>query len=297
METFRTKLGQVERLLLDANVFCGHGYLSPHDEAVALLLGAAGLGPDQDQSLLGLPFPPEAVAQLDSWVKERCVGRKPIAYILGEAYLGGCRFLSDERALIPRSPIAHLLLDELSSWWTADLPPGTIVEVCCGGGNLGILAAQVFPEAQVWLADLDGSALSLALDNVALHRLSSRVGCYRGDLLGAIAPESIDLIIANPPYVSVQEMEALPPEYGHEPAVALLADEDGTRLARHLMQQAAKTLRPGGLMVLEVGETMWEMEARFPKVPFLWLDLPHGGDGVTAMRAQELRDWSAAGIL
>ena len=297
METFGTKLGQVERALLDAGVFCGHGYLSAHDEAVALLLGASGLSPDQDQSLLGAPFPPEAATQLDIWVAERCIGRKPTAYILGEAYLGGYRFLSDERALVPRSPIAHLILEELSPWWSADCGPGTIVEVCCGGGNLGIVAAQIFQQSRVWLADLDESALSLARDNVALHRLADRVGCYRGDLLTAIAPGSVDLIIANPPYVSVAEMEDLPPEYRHEPAMALVSEEDGTQLAGQLLQQAATALRPDGLMVLEVGETMWEMEARFPKVPFLWLDLPQGGSGIAAMRAQELRDWRAAGIL
>ena len=216
---------------------------------------------------------------------------------MGEAYLGGYRFLSDERALIPRSPIAHLILEELSPWWSADFSPGTIVEVCCGGGNLGIVAAQVFQQSRVWLADLDESALSLARDNVALHNLAGRVGCYRGDLLTAIAPGSVDLIIANPPYVSAAEMEDLPPEYRHEPAMALMSEEDGTQLARQLLQQAATALRPDGLMVLEVGETMWEMEARFPKVPFLWLDLPQGGSGIAAMRAQELRDWSAAGIL
>ena len=81
METIRTKLGQVERALLDAAVFSGHGYLSPHDEAVASLLSASGLGPDQDQSLLDAPFPPEAVTQLDIWVEERCVSRRPVAYI------------------------------------------------------------------------------------------------------------------------------------------------------------------------------------------------------------------------
>ena len=297
METFGTKLGQVERALLDAGVYCGHGYFSAHDEAVALLSGASGLSPDQDQSLLDAPFPPEASTQLDIWVAERCVSRKPTAYILGEAYLGGYRFLSDERALIPRSPIAHLILEELSPWWSADFSPGTIVEVCCGGGNLGIVAAQVFQQSRVWLADLDESALSLARDNVALHKLADRVGCYRGDLLTAIAPGSVDLIIANPPYVSAAEMADLPPEYRHEPAMALVSEAEGTQLARQLLQQAATALRPDGLMVLEVGETMWEMEARYPKVPFLWLDLPQGGSGIAAIRAQELRDWSAAGIL
>ena len=297
METFGTKLGQVERALIGAGVFCGHGYDSPHDEAVALLLCAAGLEPEQDESLLDEPYPEDASALLNQWVEARCEERRPVAYIVGEAYLAGARFVVDERALIPRSPIAHLAMEAFQPWWGAGDPPSTIVEVCCGGGNLGILAAKVFADARVWLADLDASALSLALENVALHQLTDRVGCYQGDLLTAIAPESVDLIIANPPYVSAIEMATLPPEYRHEPPIALVAEEEGTQLASQLMKQAARALRPEGLMVLEVGETMWEMESHFPKVPFLWLDLPQGGNGIAAMRAQELRDWSAAGIL
>ena len=297
METFGTKLGQVERALIAADVFCGHGYDSPHDEAVALLLCAAGLDPEQDESLLDEPYPQDASALLNQWVEARCEARRPVAYIVGEAYLAGARFVVDERALIPRSPIAHLAMEAFQPWWGAGDPPSTIVEVCCGGGNLGILAAKVFADARVWLADLDASALSLALENVALHQLTDRVGCYQGDLLSAIAPESVDLIIANPPYVSASEMAALPPEYRHEPPMALVAEEEGTQLASRLMKQAARALRPEGLMVLEVGETWWEMESRFPKAPFLWLDLPQGGNGIAAMRAQELRDWSAAGIL
>ena len=105
------------------------------------------------------------------------------------------------------------------------------------GGCLGIVPAQIFQQSFVCLADLEQSALTLALDNVALHRLSGRVGCYRRDLLSAIAPESVDLIIANPPYVSALEMESLPPEYWHEPEMALVAEEDGTRLAGQLLQQ------------------------------------------------------------
>ena len=297
METFGTKLGQVERALIAADVFCGHGYDSPHDEAVALLLCAAGLDLEQDESLLDEPYPQDASALLNQWVEARCEDRRPVAYIVGEAYLAGARFVVDERALIPRSPIAHLAMEAFQPWWGAGDPPSTIVEVCCGGGNLGILAAKVFADARVWLADLDASALSLALENVALHQVTDRVGCYQGDLLSAIAPESVDLIIANPPYVSAIEMAALPPEYGHEPPIALVAEEEGTQLASRLMKQAAQALRPEGLMVLEVGETMWEMESRFPQVPFTWLDLPQGGNGIAAMRAQELRDWSAAGIL
>ena len=123
METFGTKLGQVERALIAADVFCGHGYDSPHDEAVALLLFAAGLDPEQDESLLDESYPQDASALLNQWVEARCEDRRPVAYIVGEAYLAGARFVVDERALIPRSPIAHLAMEAFQPWWGEAIRP------------------------------------------------------------------------------------------------------------------------------------------------------------------------------
>ena len=297
METFRTKLRQVHDALREAGVYCGHGYESEHDEAVALLLGAAHLGPHQSLGLLDEVFPAEANQRLEVLVRGRCQDRLPVAYLLGEAYLAGLPFRSDHRALVPRSPIAHLIEDGLAPWWRRAEPPSVIADVCCGGGSLGMLAANRFPEASVWLADLDADALALAAENVELPHLSARVKCVQSDLLSVFGDRSVDLLIANPPYVSGDEMLELPPEYSHEPNVALEAEEAGTELAVRLLRQALSVLCADGLLILEVGETLFELEARLERVPFLWLDLPQGGNGITAISAQELRDWHAAGIL
>jgi len=297
METFRTKLSQVDEALTQANVYCGHGYESVHDEAVALVLGAAHLAPNQSLDLLDQAYPSEADERLEALVRGRCEDRVPVAYLLGEAYLAGLSFLSDHRALVPRSPIAHVIEEGLMPWWRGDEPPSVIVDVCCGGGSLGILAARRFPEANVWLADLDADALALASENIARHRVSDRVRCVQSDLLSHFSAQSVDLLIANPPYVSHQEMSELPPEYRHEPRIALEAAAAGTELAVRLLAQACSVLSADGLLVLEVGETLFELEARLERVPFLWLDLPQGGNGIAAISAQELRDWHAAGIL
>jgi len=297
METFRTKLRQVDKALAEASVCCGHGYESVHDEAVALVLGAAHLAPNQSLDLLDQAYPSEANERLDALVRGRCEDRMPVAYLLGVAYLAGLSFLSDQRALVPRSPIAHLIEEGLIPWWRGTKPPSVIADVCCGGGSLGILAAKRFPEASVWLADLDPDALALASENIARHRLSGRVRCVQGDLLTHFGEQSVDLLIANPPYVSDREMSELPPEYRHEPRIALEAEAAGTELAVRMLGQARSVLSADGLLVLEVGETMVELEARLERVPFLWLDLPQGGSGIAAISAQELRDWHAAGIL
>ena len=297
MQTFRTKLSQVETALQDADVFCGHGYESVWDEAVALVLGAAGLSPEQPLSLLDQPFPLDAETRLMDLLERRCDQRLPLAYCLQEAYLAGLRFIADPRALVPRSPVSHVVAERLSPWWPEDGEPAVIVDVCCGGGSLGLVAAEAFPRATVLLSDLDELALSLAAENIGLHGRSDRVCAFRADLLSAIQSGSVDVVLANPPYVSQAEMTELPVEYRAEPRIALEADAGGTELAVSLLREAVRILAPDGLMMLEVGETWTALEERLPKVPFFWLELPQGGSGVAAISAQELRDWDAAGIL
>ena len=297
MQTFRTKLSQVKTALQDADVFCGHGYESVWDEAVALVLGAADLSPEQPLSLLDQPFPLNAETQLMDLLERRCDQRLPLAYCLQEAYLAGLRFIADPRALVPRSPVSHVVAERLSPWWPEDREPAVVVDVCCGGGSLGLVAAEAFPRATVLLSDLDELALSLAAENIGLHGRSDRVCALRADLLSAIQSGSVDVVLANPPYVSQAEMTELPVEYRAEPRIALEADAGGTELAVSLLREAVRILAPDGLMMLEVGESWTALEERLPKVPFFWLELPQGGSGVAAISAQELRDWDAAGIL
>ena len=297
MQTFRTKLGQAEAILQKAGVYCGHGYDSVTDEAVALVLGAAGLPPAEPLSLLDQPFPSDAEAPLAALLDRRCRQRLPLAYCLGESYLAGLRFIADPRALVPRSPISHVVAERLSPWWAEGRDPNVIVDVCCGGGSLGLIAAEAFSGATVVLSDLDPQAISLAAENTTLHSHPYRVFMLRADLLSALRSGSADVVLANPPYVCRGEMAELPPEYFHEPRIALEADADGTELAITLLREAVRVLAPDGLMLLEVGETWVALENRLPKVPFLWLELPQGGAGVAAISAQELRDWDAAGIL
>ena len=297
METFGTALSEVVERLTTANVFCGHGYESIHDEAVALVLGAARLPPEQTRDLLADPFPQEVVARVSELLRGRCEDRVPLAYLLGEAWLAGLCFNCDDRALVPRSPIAQVLVEGCRPWWSQPVAPRTVVDLCCGGGSLGIIAAHVFTSSVVLLSDIDQRALSLAHENIQRCAPNGRVHCVMAHLLTPLAPKSIDLILANPPYVSTIEMRQLPPEYRYEPYGALQADEKGVALAVELLRDATRVLSDSGLLILEVGESVEALERRLPKVPFTWIDLPDGGAGVAAVSAQELRDWSAAGDL
>lgn len=297
METFGAALQVVVERLMTANVFCGHGYESVHDEAVALILGAAGLPPEQTRDLLAEPFPSGAGVRLSELLRGRCEDRMPVAYLLGEAWLAGVCFKCDGRALVPRSPIAQVVAGGCRPWWSQSEAPRTVVDLCCGGGSLGIIAAHSFPSATVVLSDIDPSALSLAEENIEHSAPGGRVHCVLAHLLTPFDAHGTDLILANPPYVSTAEMGQLPPEYRHEPRGALQAEEEGVALAVELLRDAARVLSEHGLLILEVGESVEALQRRLPKLPFTWIDLPEGGSGVAAVSAQELRDWSAAGDL
>ena len=291
MMTFREILIDTEAKLLNADVFFGHGYESAHDEAVALVLTAADLSlMDTSAAILDTDYPSTATLKLRSFLNARCEERLPVAYITGEAWLGHLCFKSDERALVPRSPVAEVVLNAFEPWYQGP-DPQVIVDVCCGGGSLGMLAKSMFPTAQVLLSDLDHAALSLASENSQIHAVD---GIVRGDLLSWCQALCVDIIIANPPYVDARDMQGLPAEYHHEPGLALSGGDDGLDLVRVLLRDAARILRPTGLLILEVGNSFEALEELSEQLHPIWVELEQGGHGVAVFMAQDLAQWAAS---
>ena len=291
MMTFREILIDTEAELLNADVFFGHGYESAHDEAVALVLTAADLSlMDTSAAILDTDYPSTATLKLRSFLNARCEERLPVAYITGEAWLGHLCFKSDERALVPRSPVAEVVLNAFEPWYQGP-DPQVIVDVCCGGGSLGMLAKSMFPTAQVLLSDLDHAALSLASENSQIHAID---GIVRGDLLSWCQVLCVDIIIANPPYVDARDMQGLPAEYHHEPGLALSGGDDGLDLVRVLLLDAARILRPTGLLILEVGNSFEALEELSEQLHPIWVELEQGGHGVAVFMAQDLAQWAAS---
>jgi ribosomal protein L3 glutamine methyltransferase len=288
VSSYSTLFASTEALLAAADVWCGHGYIDHHDEAIALVLASAGQPLDSDAGILNETYPEQARPTLERFIRQRTEERLPVAYIIGEAWLGPCRFRADARALVPRSPIAEIVLNELAPWWSSDTVPQHIVDVCCGGGSLGLLASHVFPDSRITLMDIDTRALALASENIKLHDKAEQVQSIRADLLSPLSPQCVDVILANPPYVDAPEMAVLPQEYLHEPRHALAAGEDGLDLVHVLLRQATEALKPGGLLLLEVGNSWETLEAAYPRFDFIWVELESGGYGVTALTREDL---------
>ncbi len=122
--------------------------------------------------------------------------------------------------------------------------------------------------------------LDVAAINVRDYSLESRVNLIEGDLFAPLAGRTYDLILANPPYVDADAMDALPPEYRHEPVLALAAGASGIDLAARIVKEAAAHLTPTGGLICEVGRAGPALEAAFPSLEMLWLDTEESGGEV-----------------
>ncbi len=276
-------------ILDSAGVFCGHGTDNIWDEAVQLVLFALGLPADSPATVGEQAIARADLERIEGLLRRRVEERTPLPYLTGEAWFAGLRFVCDRRALVPRSPLAELVLSGFQPWYAGGKPM-SILDLCCGGGAIGIAAAVHFPQARVVLSDIDADALSLAGVNVRQHGVDDRVRCVAGNLFEGLSGERFDIILCNPPYVDARDLEEMPPEYRQEPPIGLGAGDDGLDLARQILDGAAAHLNPHGLLLLEVGNSWVSLEAAFPQVAFTWVELESGGHGVLSMQAHELRE-------
>jgi ribosomal protein L3 glutamine methyltransferase len=151
-----------------------------------------------------------------------------------------------------------------------------------------VACAKAFPQAKVDAVDISLEALEVAQLNVRSHRLGRRVHLIESDHYRALEGRTYDIIVANPPYVGAPEMQSLPPEYRHEPRVALAAGPSGLDSIRVILGEARQHLRPGGLLVVEAGNTQGTVQRTFARLPFLWLSFERGGGGVFLLTAEQL---------
>ncbi|MBS1158741.1 MAG: ribosomal protein N(5)-glutamine methyltransferase [Proteobacteria bacterium] len=273
-----------------AQLFFGHGSDNAWDEAVYLTLHTLSLPLDRLEPFLDAKLlPHERDALLDIY-RRRCEERLPAAYLTNEAWLGEHRFYVDERTIVPRSFIAELLLEQLSPWIEDPWAIHAALDLCTGSGCLAILTALAFPEVAVDAVDLSEDALAVAERNVGDYQLRDRISLIQSDAFTKLASKRYDLIISNPPYVNAESVDALPPEYLHEPELALGSGEDGLDFTRIILREAKKHLTEDGILVVEIGHNREALEAAYPELPFIWLDTEAGDEYVFLLRAEDLPD-------
>lgn len=286
--TVQSYIDQLAERFEQSDLFYGHGTDNSFDEAVYLVYGALGLVFGEAAGSTQRQLGSEEVSALDVLVNLRLGQRIPVAYLVGKAWFGGYEFLCDNRALIPRSPIAELISNKFQS--QLGKAPARILDLCAGGGCIGIACALQFSACAVDLAELSASACDLARANVELYQLSGRVKVVESDLFSALTGH-YDLIISNPPYVSREEVATLPQEYGHEPILGLLSEDAGLQLPLQILHRAADFLTTDGVLIMEVGYSQEHLAARLDAVPLQWLEFEHGGEGVFVLSRKQLQQY------
>ena len=287
--TVQQAVDEISVCLQKHPLYYGHGLESPLDEAAYLVSFVAGLPPDFSVQAGKISVSKEQRCRMQEILEQRILLRKPLAYLLGQTWLAGQKFYVNEHVLIPRSPMAELLDAHLTPWWSCDQDPEWILDLCTGSGCLGILAAKQFQKAHVDISDIDEEAINVAARNVSLHNLEERVTPYISDIFSQLPKRQYDIILANPPYVSVCEQPDLPSEYRHEPAHALFAGEDGLEIAEQILLNASEFLSHQGILVMEVGQSAPALQQQFLHHNFIWLELERGGEGVCVLTYADCR--------
>jgi len=260
-----------------AKLHYGHGTHNAKEEAAWLISSVLGFLLEQNLNT-------KQISAINAIARRRIRERKPLAYLLHEAWLGEHAFYVDERVIVPRSFIAELLRERLSPWLARE--PKRALDLCTGSGCLAILLALEFPGSKVDAADLSAAALQVTKINIGKHDLANCVTPIRSDLFEAI-DRKYDLIVSNPPYVTAASMNKLPQEYRHEPSMALAAGADGLEIVHQILAQARRHLNPDGLLVCEIGGNRRTLERAYPRLEFAWPEVSDPGT-VFILRREQL---------
>jgi len=271
-----------------SDVFYGHGTDNAYDEAVWLIMSALHLPMDTLNNFLDARMTTEERVKLVNFINQRITQHTPTAYLLKEAWLQGLKFYVDERVLIPRSFIAELLVDGLSSWIEFPEMVETAADICTGSGCLGILLASVFPNAAVDVIDISQDAIDVANINIANYSLQEQVTAIKSDMFTALKGKKYDLIISNPPYVDAPSMAALPQEYQNEPQLALGSGDAGLDHTHTILREAANYLNDDGILIVEIGHNREALEAAYPNIIFNWLEVSSGNEFVFLLTKSQL---------
>jgi ribosomal protein L3 glutamine methyltransferase len=289
--TLNQCINQVAQSLEAAELHYGHGAIDARSEALWIASKQLDISPADALDQLDLLISAEQYQKALEITQIRIQSRKPLAYILGEAWLMGVPFFCSEQSIVPRSWIAELIVDgSLEPWLPAD---GKALDLCTGNGSLAILLALSCPDIRVSACDISLPALSVASRNLDRHGLSSQIELFSGDLWDALEEPNddnrFDLIICNPPYVNSSSMSALPAEYRAEPELALAGGEDGMDLIRRIIASAPDYLTERGAILLEIGNEYEHFKKAFPQIPAIWMEVSAGDEQVLLIQAEDLR--------
>jgi ribosomal protein L3 glutamine methyltransferase len=271
-----------------AELFYGHGNDNALNEALTLVMFALSLPEEMSQDVMTCRLVDVEKQNILALFAQRIETQQPVAYITNLAYFAQLPFYVDERVLVPRSPIGELIEKHFAPYFSEQNSPQRILDLCTGSACIAIACASYFPDAEVDAVDLSIDALNVAEINIENHGLSEQVIPIQSDVFSGVVGQKYDLIVSNPPYVDQEDIDSLPAEFTHEPEMGLGCGEDGLDIVRVILAESAQHLNDDGILICEVGNSQYHVEALYPEVDFTWLSFERGGHGVFLLNKAQL---------
>ena len=221
-------------------------------------------------------IPPAALEKFHALTAQRASGT-PTQYLTGKQEFWGLEFEVTPAVLIPRPETEHVIevtLDRLSA--ERKNAPLHIADIGTGSGCIAVALAHELPQAEIVAIDISREALEVARRNAARHNVANRIRFVESNLFEALRQDSpkFDVIVSNPPYIPLSEAPQLQREVrAHEPPIALFAGEDGQAIYAPLFIEAPNHLKPGGLLIVELGhDSLLGVQQRIAERP-AWTEI------------------------
>ncbi|MCU7833734.1 MAG: 50S ribosomal protein L3 N(5)-glutamine methyltransferase [gamma proteobacterium symbiont of Taylorina sp.] len=281
-------------LFKQENLYYGHGNASAIDEAAYLVLYTLNLEPDIQSVYFSSNLTSNEKEYVIDIIFRRALEKIPAAYLTNESWFANLSFYVDPRVLVPRSPIAELIQNYFEPWIESDNVE-RILDLCTGSGCIACACAYCFPQAEIDAVDISSDALDVAKINIENHHLIGQVRTIESDLFNKLQGQQYNIIVSNPPYVDADDMQSMPQEFKAEPELGLAAGDDGLDLVIPMLEQAASHLYPEGILIVEVGNSEYALQERYPDLPFYWMEFEKGGHGVFLLTKEQLEAYFGTG--
>ncbi|MBU2917785.1 50S ribosomal protein L3 N(5)-glutamine methyltransferase [Psychrosphaera sp. F3M07] len=274
-----------------SDIYYGHGTDNPWDECLSLISFALNMPPQLNADVLSSNLTLSERETIVELIALRITTKKPAAYLTNVAYFVDLPFYVNESVLVPRSPIGELIRNKFEGLIKQE--PTRIMDLCTGSACIAIACAYAFPDAEVDALDISPEALSIADENIHRLDVADQVVPIMSDVFSGVSGLQYDLIVSNPPYVDAEDIDDMPEEFHHEPAIGLASGNDGLDITRVILAQAADHLTDDGVLIVEVGNSMIHLQAEYPQVPFNWIEFEHGGLGVFSLTKAQLVEYKS----